>query len=355
LHLCGAAEGHLAKMARKKRAASGPPAGRFDSARVLAKAPTVIYVHDVNSGGMVFLNRQIGALLGYPADNMPKWSDIMHPDDLKALAAYGKRIRAIRDGETLSFEYRVRDAHGDWHWFATRDTLLSIGKDGKPRFVVGSASDVTEQKQAQEHKDVLLHEMQHRTRNLTALIDAIARQSMPAGEPAVEAYYKTFIARLRALFGAAEIVMGSQRRQADLGEILKAALSPFSADTGERLRVEGPSVQVQEQTAASVALAIHELATNAMKYGALSTPDGQVSLLWSAKPKDNAAHVEIVWTESGGPPVRSPSREGFGSRVIRYATSRERDGSVALAYEPSGVTCRIGFTTPGEQTSATTH
>jgi PAS domain S-box-containing protein len=342
-------------MAVKKSRGSGPDKGRFDAAQVLARTPAVIYVQDLKKGGIVFLNRQIGALLGYPEGAIPAWSDIMHPDDLAALKEYGKRIGKIRDGETMSFEYRVRDVHGDWHWFATRDTLLSSDKDGNPAFVVGSASDVTEQKQAEEHKDVLLHEMQHRTRNLTALIDAIARQSMPPGEPAVETYYKTFIARLRALFGAAEIVMSSQQRRADLGEILKVALSPFSADTGDRLRVEGPAVQLQEQTAASVALAIHELATNAMKYGALSTPEGQVSLRWKAKPKDKAAHVEIVWKESGGPPVRSPSREGFGSRVIRYATSRERDGSVVLAYEPSGVMCTIGFTTANDTPAATTH
>jgi PAS domain S-box-containing protein len=342
-------------MATKKSADTGSQTGRFDAAQILAKAPAVIYVHEIKTGAIVFLNRQIGALLGYPENNIPTWSDIMHPDDRDALAAYGKRIDAIREGETLSFEYRVRDVHGDWRWFATRDMLLSTDEDGKPAFVVGSASDVTEQKQAEEHKDVLLHEMQHRTRNLTALIDAIARQSMPPNEPAVENYYRTFIARLRTLFGAAEIVMGSQRRQADLGDILRAALSPFAADTGERLRVEGPRVQVHEQTAASVALAIHELATNAMKYGALSTPKGQVSLRWHAKPKDRTAHVEIVWKESGGPPVRAPSREGFGSRVIRYATSRERDGSVVLAYEPAGVTCTIGFTTAGEEPAATAH
>ncbi len=342
-------------MARTSATGTGRNTGGFDTAEVLARAPAVIYVHDIKNEKIVFLNRRIGALLGYPEDAMPGLTDVLHPDDLPALAAYRKRVGNIGEGETLSFEYRVRDAHGDWRWFATRDTLLSCDKDGKPAFVVGSASDVTEQKQAEEHKDVLLHEMQHRTRNLTTLIDAIARQSMPTGVPAVESYYKTFIARLRALFGAAEIVMLSQERRADLGEILKAALSPFSADTGERLRVEGPVVRLQEHTAASVALAIHELATNAMKYGALSTSDGQVSLLWKARPKDNAAHVEIVWKESGGPPVISPSREGFGSRVIRYATSRERDGSVVLAYEPSGVTCTIGFTTPNETSSAAAH
>jgi PAS domain S-box-containing protein len=342
-------------MATKKSKDAGSRTSRFDAAQVLAKAPAIIYVHEIRTGAIVFLNRQIGALLGYPEDSVPEWAEIMHPDDRNALAAYEKRVATIREGETLSFEYRVRDVHGDWRWFATRDMLLSADTDGKPAFVVGSASDVTEQKQAEEHKDVLLHEMQHRTRNLTALIDAIARQSMPPNEPAVENYYRTFIARLRTLFGAAEIVMGSQRRQADLGDILKAALLPFAADTGERLHVEGPRVQVQEQTAASVALAIHELATNAMKYGALSTPKGQVSLQWKSKAKDKSAHVEIVWKESGGPLVRTPLREGFGSRVIRYATSRERDGSVVLAYEPSGVTCTIGFTTPGEQPPATTH
>jgi PAS domain S-box-containing protein len=319
--------------------------------RILETAPAIIYVYDVAKGEVVFQNRRLAAQLGYEEGSAPaegnEWRRLLHPDDARHLAGYDDRIRKILPDETLSWEFRVRHANGEWRWFASHDRLLTSNPDGSPRFTVGSASDVTLQKQANEHKELLLNEMQHRTRNLTAVIDAIARQSIPKNQPAVEQYYKAIIARLRALFAAAEIVMSSQRRVADLERILDVALAPFRDETSAgRIALNGPPVSMPEETAASLALAVHELATNAMKYGALSQPAGNVALTWQVSSKDGPARIDISWKERGGPRVKVPSHEGFGARVIRYAAARQKDGRVNLDYEADGVSCKIGFELP---------
>jgi PAS domain S-box-containing protein len=330
----------------------GPPSLDDATARsILTSVPAIIYVYDVEKRAVVFLNRRLGEYLGYEkpsrAEAGTEWRDLIHPEDAERFAEYGERLRNVRQSEVVAWEYRLRHSSGEWRWFASHDVLLESNPDGTARLVVGSASDVTQQKLAQEHKDILLGEMQHRTRNLTAVIDAIARQSLPKDEPAVEQYYKTFIARLRTLFSAAEIVMSSQERVADLQKILDVAIAPFRDQATEgRIRLSGPPVSMAEEAAASLALAVHELATNAIKYGALSRRGGTVALNWQVRTKNGAPRLEVAWKERGGPQVKSPAHEGFGARVIRYAAARQKDGKVRLDYAPEGVSCEIGFSLP---------
>lgn len=329
------------------------PAARLEldaalATRVLEGAPAIIYVYDVDHERIVFQNRNPAALLGYTGVPAPEvetgWRTLVHPDDVRSMPEYRRRLKAIKPGEILSQEFRVRHADGNWHWFASRDVLLESHPDGSPHYIVGSANDVTQQRKAQEHQELLLAEMQHRTRNLTTVIDAIARQSIPKGQPAIDEYYKVFIARLRALFSAAEIVMASQARVADLRKILETTLEPFGDEAKEkRIRLDGPSLAMPEEAAAGLALAVHELATNATKYGALSAPAGSVSLVWKVGGMNGTPKLEILWKEKGGPPVKPPSHEGFGSRVIRYAAARQKEGKVDLDYSSEGLSCRIAF------------
>ena len=342
--------GSRATGARPRRGQSSRSPDAVTAESILKTAPAIIYVYDIVNRTVAFQNRKLSEQLGYDeafAETTNEWRELVHPEDAARLGDYHQRISNIKPGETLVGEFRVRHASGEWRWFASHEVLLESNPNGTPRLTVGSASEVTQQKKAQEHKDLLLGEMQHRTRNLTAVIDAIARQSLPRGDPAVEQYYKTIIARLRTLFSAAEIVMSSQTRVADLQKILDVAVAPFRDETSEdRIRMSGPPVSMAEEAAASLALAVHELATNATKYGALSRAGGTVALNWQVLSDDGAPRIEIAWKEHGGPRVQSPVREGFGARVIRYAAARQKDGNVRLDYAPDGLTCEIGFTLP---------
>jgi len=315
--------------------------------RVLETVPNILYVYDLKTGRSVFQNRSFGEFLGLDGatgTELDAWKALLHPDDAPNFDLHRTHLQSIRPGQTLSWEFRIRDSTGAWRWFMAKDVLIQSEADGTPHLIVGSASDVTEQKQAEENKDLLLEEIRHRTRNLTTLIDAIARQSLPKNAPAVEAYYKTYIARLRALFAAVELVFASKSRVADLRAVFRSALEPFEDGLGpQRIALGGPPVRAPEEIAGGIALAIHELATNATKYGGLSRAGGTVALHWTSEPRGDHIHTVVIWKERGGPLVSAPSREGFGTRVIRHAASRARDGKVALVFEPDGLRCTIAF------------
>jgi two-component sensor histidine kinase len=133
---------------------------------------------------------------------------------------------------------------------------------------------------------------------------------------------------------------------ADLGTVLELALRPFTpADAVRRVEVSGPPVDLSEHTAGGLALAAHELATNAVKYGALSVPEGKVSLTWSVTPKNDAYEIVLEWRETGGPSVSAPSGAGFGTRVVKQSVAHEPNSQVVLDYKPDGLCCRFLFET----------
>jgi PAS domain S-box-containing protein len=208
------------------------------------------------------------------------------------------------------------------------------------------ARDISDRRRASEQAKLMLQEMQHRTKNLAAVIDALARQSKPVGAPAIDDFLEVFLGRVHALLSTGELVVATAKRQADLRQVVETALSPFSDPArAHSISLDGPPLSVSERTAGGLALALHELATNALKYGALKVRTGKVSIGWTAKPEEDGTRVRIEWKETGGEPLRGePERNGFGSRLIRAAVSGERDGTTTLSFEPDGLRCRFAFT-----------
>jgi two-component sensor histidine kinase len=321
------------------------PLGPALAHAALEKAPAIIYIYDVKAEKGVFQNRRFAELLGQPLDGGNDWRRYIHPDDAAGFPEHRVRLKSIRPEETLTWTYRMQAADGDWRHFISRDVLLDADGDGAPRLVVGTASEISEQKAIEERKNLLIGEMRHRVRNLVAMIDAIGRQSLPKDQPPVKAFFDAFMGRVRALLEAGEMVSLSEHRTADLRTIADAALGPFLAGTAPRVAVDGPHVFVPENAAGGLALAFYELATNAAKYGALSRDEGSVMLSWAVAPAGEKRTVTVEWRERGGPPVTLPIREGFGSRVIRNAMG-DRGAAVDLAFRPEGVECRIVFPVP---------
>lgn len=308
--------------------------------QLLSAAPIVLYVYDVQKEISVFQNRRLSDMLGHGEEGGAgsEWERLIHPEDAVRFPEHRARLKTIEPGQVLSWEFRLRDAAGEWRWFLSRDTLLSSDTDGKPLLIVGSASDVSEQKKAEQHKELLAEEMRHRARNLVAVVQAIGRMSRPKNQPEANKYIDAFMGRLLTLLNTGGIVLSSAERRADLAEIVRTTLMPFEM-ASNRIRVKGPSVELPERTAANIALALHEMATNAVKYGALSSDGGSVSLNWTFA--RDTKRLSLEWIESGGPPVSPPTSEGFGGLVIRQSVSRERQGSVALDYAREGLSCRI--------------
>ena len=315
--------------------------------KVLEAAPTILYVYDVQKELSVFQNRRIGDLLGHPevpGSERTGWTAYIHPDDALRFREHRDRLKRVRTGEMLSWEFRMRDGTGKWRWFLSRDTLLSSDEYGNPLLTVGSASDITEQKLAEQHKELLADEMRHRARNLVSIVQAIGRMSRPKNQPEANKYIDTFMGRLLTLLNTGGIVLSSASRNADLEAVVNATLAPFRNESGPlRITTGGPAVALLERTVGGLALAIHELATNALKYGALSGETGTASLTWMVSDQDTKRQFTMEWNEVGGPPVSVPSSEGFGGMVIRQSVAREADGRVTIDYLPDGLRCRLEF------------
>src|SRR6185312_567273 len=160
-------------------------------------------------------------------------------------------------------------------------------------------------KLASDRRDLMIGELRHRLKNLLTIIDALAKSSRPRVESGTEidGFLKRFLGRLHALGAAADLVLAGKRVAVDCGAIVRATLSPFMQDNAARILISGPDMQLSEQTGGTLGLAVHELATNALKYGALSTDAGRVFVRWSVTPLgDGDERVEIEWKERGGPP-----------------------------------------------------
>jgi two-component sensor histidine kinase len=192
-------------------------------------------------------------------------------------------------------------------------------------------------------RELALGEARHRLKNLMAVIEALAKFSTPrrGGDPAVDAYLKRFLGRLRALGAAGDLALQHRLDRMEAGALIGAVLEPFRTEKPYRLHFGGPELDLSEDFGGALALAVHELATNALKYGALSVPEGTVRLHWSALQKDGGEFVEFLWTEGGGPPPAQPTKEGFGQRLIRSVAQREDGGEVQIDYPPQGLVCRM--------------
>jgi len=265
------------------------------------------------------------------------WLKAVHPDDLKI--APGEP--GVRDN-ILRRTIRLRDPKtNDWRWFQFRSISIP-GRDGAPEEMISALFDVHRQRLQFEQSEIQVGELRHRWKNMMAVITSLATSSQPDGDEAVEAYVKKLLGRLNAFAAAGDqAIAGGQ--MIDIGGVLNATLAPFAGENPRRIVFDGPSCFVSEETGAALALAAHELATNAIKYGALSASGGWVSVRWTTEDFGKDERVAVEWTESGGPPASEPNREGFGMRVIRFVPARERNGKVDLDFRAEGLLCRITF------------
>jgi two-component sensor histidine kinase len=201
--------------------------------------------------------------------------------------------------------------------------------------------DITARKRAEAQRDLLVRELHHRVKNTLAVVQALTNQSLRgiAIPPEVR---EALNRRLRALSDAHLLLLGHGHDDADLADVVTLAIEPYasSADPA-RFMVEGPSLRLPGRLALTFALLLHELATNAAKYGALSTEAGRVAIRWNVERADGYARIRFSWTERDGPPVAPPTTRGFGTKLIERSLSRESNASVTLRFEPAGVVCEM--------------
>lgn len=214
----------------------------------------------------------------------------------------------------------------------TVDMLLSpiLGDDRSVREIVVSGFDVTEREKAKEHAEFLMREINHRSKNILALIQAIARQIWKT-DP--EDFFSRFQTRLQALASSQDILVKGKWNGASLEQLAQSQLAHFADLIGSRIRLEGPPASLSAEAAQALGMAFHELATNAVKYGALSNETGNVDIAWHLKDRS----LSVSWVEHGGPPVSPPTRKGFGSVVLDTIVRGSLSADVRIDYPPEGL------------------
>ncbi|MCC2654263.1 MAG: hypothetical protein K0Q60_4429, partial [Microvirga sp.] len=283
---------------------------------------------DKNVGGM---SHQASSMIGMPQAtttlNPKAWRDLLHPDDMERVVE--KWRTAIRNRGDYEDEYRIRNKSGNIRWISSKGRVFfDIQK--RPVYFVGIFQDITEQKQAEEQQRFFLDELNHRVKNTLATVQSIASQTLRTTESSAQ-FKEAFEGRLLALSKTHNLLTRKSWREAELRDVAEQELAPYRKAGDARVVLEGPDVRLPARYAINLGLVLHELVTNAAKYGALSTNAGHLEVAWSViESDDRPKQLRIHWSESGGPPVAPPKRQGFGSRLIRRSIEGELGGYMVL-------------------------
>jgi two-component sensor histidine kinase len=209
-----------------------------------------------------------------------------------------------------------------------------VGRARRAVSVVGTVQDITERKESDEKEHLLMREINHRAKNILSVVHAIAHQTATR-EP--EHFVERFSERIQALSANQDLLVRNEWNGVEIADLVPAQLAHFAGIIGSRIVLHGPQLRLKAASAQAVGLALHELATNAGKYGALSTDNGRVDVSWGTE----GDTFTMSWTESDGPPVSAPQRRGFGTVVMEAMAARSVGGAVQLDCAPSGLIWRL--------------
>jgi len=248
-----------------------------------------------------------------------------------------------RSGEVLGGLFF---GHPDADVFTARAERLITGVAAQAAIAIDNARlyqaarrELAQRRRAEEHQRLLMNELNHRVKNTLATVQSMGSQTMRTGRSLAEAR-EAFVSRLMALSTAHNLLTAENWGSADLEDVVRMAIAPFEDPPGARFGVSGPAARMSAPSALGLAMALHELGSNATKYGALSGDAGRVRVDWAVG-KDG--DVRFVWEEQGGPEVSPPLRRGFGSRLIQEGLARELQGEVRMDYLPEGLRCELAF------------
>lgn len=260
----------------------------------------------------------------------------VHPDDAGWLRE--RFIESIATRTTFDEVFRVLRSDGESRTVAGKGRVVEE-IDGEPTRMIGVNYDITERMEAQEQSRLLMKEVDHRFKNTLSLVQAIARQTMQS-QP--QAFLERFNARIQALSAAQDMLVHNKWAGVDVEALVRSQLAHMKDAIGRRIWIAGPKIQIKADAAQALGMAIHELLTNAGKYGALSSDKGQVSIDWWLQ-TDPLGQQEfaISWIEKDGPPVKKPAHTGFGSVVIEKMTKYALEASVEVKYAPEGLIWRL--------------
>ena len=263
----------------------------------------------------------------------------MHPND-RHLA---KTFYELADKQDwFPAEYRIIKPDGTIRWLSGGGEVVSRDLNGKALRLMNVVADVSERKFAEEHRDVLMRELTHRAKNLLAVIQSIATQT-GRSTSTFEDFQSRFMLRLQGLAASHDLLVLQNWQGASLAELVHNQLAPFIEQGSDRIRASGPDMMLTPKATEAIGLAFHELATNAVKYGALSGAEGNVSITWTSLNDRKPGGIVLDWLERGGPSVRPPVQKGFGHIVCQRVVTDLLGGTVEMDYASEGLNWRLSI------------
>jgi two-component sensor histidine kinase len=242
-------------------------------------------------------------------------------------------------------EYRIRRPDGTIRWLSGGGQVVARSPDGKAQRLVNVVADVTDRKVAEEHVKFLMGELTHRSKNLLSVVQAIASQTGRTVDT-FEEFQKRFAQRLRGLAASHDLLVLQDWQGASMTDLVRDQLATFTESGSGHITVSGPDIMLRPEAAEAIGLALHELATNAVKYGAISVPGGHVAISWAFEDHGiEPRRVLVNWIERDGPTVTPPSRKGFGHIVFERLVTKSLNGSVAIDFAPEGLIWKLSIPT----------
>ncbi|WP_107847174.1 sensor histidine kinase [Litoreibacter ponti] len=268
--------------------------------------------------------------------------DRIHPEDRPDIDHRVDQLLHPDYEDVIDVQHRIITNDGEVRWVNARKQVefATPDKGGTPVPVSGLVAimDITQHKRDQEQIEYLLRELNHRSKNMLTVVQGLARQTFNSGPP--ETFQDRFSRRIDGLVCNADALVRTTWSHANLDDLARAHLRAFTDFSDDRVTLDGPPVRLRPDAAQAIGMALHELSTNAVKYGALSNDTGTIRLTWQA-PYGGDDQIELVWEESGGPPVTAPTRNGFGQTVMTDMVAATVDGTVEMDYPETGLIWRL--------------
>mgnify|MGYP003115038591 FL=1 len=291
---------------------------------------------EINEASLRLTGAASEDLIGQPIWEHPAWSHTPAMQD-RLISAFSK----AKAGRRMRFDAEIRDS---------RSRLIPVDVQLAPIFdeaeqvtdIVLSAVDISERKRAEAHREMLLGELNHRVKNSLATIQAIAAHTLREAST-LESFRQSFTGRLRAIAASHDLLVSTTRDSADISRLIRDQVMGYAPAGEARLELTGPPLVLGPQGSHAFGLILHELATNASKYGAFSNDSGRLSINWCVEEHEDEPDVIVDWIESGGPPVTPPTRKGFGSVLIEQSLAHSLGGKANLTFDPKGLKAQFRF------------
>lgn len=312
---------------------------------VIEGAPNGIVMVDAD-GAVVLVNKAAEALFGYAREELvgrpiellvPERSRRAHPAHRWA---YSKAPEARPMGRGRDLLARRKDGST----FPVEIGLNPVDTVAGPQ-TLATVIDITERKRHEDHRDMLMRELSHRVKNNLAVVRSIARMTARTSASSSD-FYQAFTGRLDAIAAAHDLLAASEWSGAEFTDLVNLILHPYRDGHGSNVAWSGPPVHLPPEIASSLSLVLHEMATNAVKYGALATATGKLLIDWDHERRGGRRHLRLRWREMGGPPMTAPSREGFGTSMIRQLIERQLGGAVNLDFAGEGLRWELELPLP---------